>query len=195
VGVAFSASSPDGVAALGPEGSGVALGRGPVPGFAAGGFADASTGLRAAVSSCGVHVVVSVKVAGSGAVGKGVRRPAVPLGRCARAARTVVVADGAATTVTCPVDVVTRLGVTAGDTATPPVAVASAMAVGGPFCGPQPSVLVSPLTIVGEAVKETSPCGALLGRTNGTQVAAATRSGGADATLGEAPTCGAPRMA
>ena len=77
-------------------------------------------------------------------------------------------ADGAATTVICPVarDGFTRLGVTVGDTATPPVAVASALAVGGPFCGPRPAALVSPLTMVGEAVGETSPCGAVLGPTN-----------------------------
>jgi hypothetical protein len=139
VDVAFSASSPDGVPTPGLEGSGV----------------------RATVSSCGVHVVVrvdvavsgvvrvdvavsgvvKVDVAVSGAVGRGVRRLAVPPGSCASAARTVVVAERAVPTATCPVDGVTRLGVTVGDTATLPVAVASALAVGGPFCGPQPAAV------------------------------------------------------
>src|SRR5919201_12911 len=151
VGVAFSASFPGGVSAPGPEGPGAAPDWGSVSGFAAGGFSDASAGVRATVSSCGVHGVVRVDVAVSGvvrvdvavsgAVGNGVRRLAVPLGSCATAARTVVVAERAVTTVTCPVDGVTRLGVTAGDTATPPVAVASALAVGGPFCGPQPAAV------------------------------------------------------
>jgi hypothetical protein len=141
VGVPFSASSPDGVSPPGPGGSGVALGCGSVPGSAAGGSSDASAGVGAAVSSCGADVAVRGDVAVSGAVGEGVRRPAVPSGSCATAARTVVVAEGVATTVTCPVDGVTRLGVTVGDTATPPVAVASALAVGGPFCGPQPAAV------------------------------------------------------
>jgi hypothetical protein len=118
------------------------------------------------VSSCGVDVAVRVGVAVSGAVGMGVRRLAVPLGSCATAASTVVVAEGAATTVTCPVDGITRLSVTAADAATPPVAVASPMAVGDPFCGPRPAALVSQLTMVGEAVGETSPCGVVLGPTN-----------------------------
>jgi hypothetical protein len=157
VGVAFSASSPDGVSAPGPEGSGVALGWGSVPGSAGGGFSDASSGVGAAVSSCGADVAVRGDVAVSGAVGKGVRRPAVPSGSCATGARTVVVAAAAATTVPCPVDGVMRLGATARDTAPPPVAVAAALAVGGPFCGLPPAALVSPLTKVGEAVGETSP--------------------------------------
>jgi hypothetical protein len=113
-----------------------------------------------------VDVAVRVDVAVSGVVGRGVRRLAVPPGRCATAARTVVVAEEAATTVTCPVDRVTRIGVTVGDTATPPVAIASALAVSGPFCGPRPAALVSPLTMVGEAVGKTSPCGALLSPAN-----------------------------
>jgi hypothetical protein len=77
-------------------------------------------------------------------------------------------ADGAATTVACPVvkDEVTRLGVTVGDPADPPVAVASAMAVGGPFCGPPPAALVSQLTTVEEPVGATRPCDTLLGPTN-----------------------------
>src|SRR5919202_5583920 len=115
VGVAFSASSLDGVSAPGPEGPGVALGCGSVPGFAAGGFSDASSSVGAAVSSCGVDVAVRVDVVVSGAVGRGVRGPAVPSGSCATPAGTVVVADGAATIVPCPVDGVTRIGVTAGD--------------------------------------------------------------------------------
>jgi hypothetical protein len=118
------------------------------------------------VSSCGVDVAVRVDVVVSGAVGRSVRGPAVPSGSCATAARTVVVAEGAATTVPCPVDGVTRLGVTAGDTATPPVAVTSMMAVDGPFWGLRPAALVSQLTMVGEAVGETSPCGAVLGPAN-----------------------------
>ena len=165
VGVAFSASSPDGVPAPGPEGSGVALGWGPVPGSASGGFSDASSGVGAAVSSCGADVAVRGDVAVSGAVGKGVRTPTVPLGSCATAARTVVVAAGAATTVPCPVDGVIRLGATARDTATPLVAVAAALAVGGPFCRLPPAALVSPLTMVGETVGETSPWGAVFSAT------------------------------
>ena len=194
VGVAVSASSPDGLPPPGPEGSGVAMGWGPVPGFAAAGFSDMSTGVRARVSSCGVHILVSVDVAvsgvvkvdvavsgvarvdvavssavrvdvdASGAVGMGVGRMSAPVGGCATGAGTVVVAGGAATTITCPVakDGFPRIGVARGDSATPPVAVASAMAVGGPLCGPQPVALSSPLTTVGESVGETSPSGALL---------------------------------
>src|SRR5205085_5125365 len=144
----------------GPEGPGVALGCGPVPGFAAGGFSDARADVRAAVLSCGVDVAVGVDVVMSCAVGMGVGRSAVSPGGCATVAGTVVVADGAATTVTGPV---AKDAVTAGDPADPLGAVASAMAVGDPFCGPRPAALVNQLTMVGEAVGETSPCGALLG--------------------------------
>ena len=198
VGVAFSESSPDGVSAPGPEGPGVALGCGPVSGFAAGGFSDARAGVGAAVLSCGVDVVVSVDVAVSGAVSMGVEKPSVMLGGCATVAGTVVVADGAATTVACPVakDGSPRLGVTAGDPADPSAAVAPAMGVGGPSCAPRPAALVGQLTTVGEPVGETSPCGTLLGPTRTVApVAAATPTEGADATPRDAPSRGAPRMA
>jgi hypothetical protein len=169
VGVVFSASPPDGVAAPGPAGPGVALGGGggPVPEFAAAAFPDASAGVGAAGVSCGVDVAVGVGVAVSGAVGRSVGRPAAMLGGCATGAGTVVVADGAATTVIGPLakDGVTRLGVTVGDGADPPVAGASAMAAGGPSCGPRPAALVSPLTMVGEPGGVTRPCATLLGPT------------------------------
>jgi hypothetical protein len=180
VGVAFSGSPPDGVAAPGPEGSGVALGRGPVPGFATGGFSDARAGIGATVSSCGVDVAAGVDVAVSCAVGMGVGRPAAMVGGCATGAGTVVGAGGAATIIACPVakdgfprlGVAARLGVASGDTATPPVVVASAMAVGGPLCGPRPAALISQLTTVGEPAGETSPRDTLLGPTNRTPVVA-----------------------
>jgi hypothetical protein len=175
VGVAFSGSPPDGVAAPGPEGSGVALGCGPVPGFAAGGFSGARAGVGAAMLSCGADVAVRVDVAVSGTVGMGVERPAVTSGGCPTVAGSVIVADGAATTVACPVakDGFPRLGITAGDPADPPVAVASAMAMDGPFCGPRPAALVGQLTAVGEPVGATSPCDTLLGPTSTLAPAAA----------------------